>query len=709
MSNAGNFASYMEQGAALHAAGRPEQALVAFEAALALQPDNANAASACATLLTGLGQTLAAYRVLCTVRTQLMAYADGAANLAIAAETCDKLDEARAAYARALELDPNHLRSLNNTALLCARQGDWTGAIDKLRQCIKLTPQDVSAWMNLADTLTAGRRFDQAAALLDDAEQRFPRNPALAIRRALVLAFDGQIAASQAALDGMAPKTLEMARSFLAQAGASDTRMVRKSPAAVPDAYELFCQQAFSALQECDWRDHDRLTAVIREMQARAVSTGQGRDGRDTQFYGLVLPLSEDEMAQLRVLSIATIGQRLTTPMPPFVASRSKNRDKRIHVGLAVQSLHDPRFANALERQLLLHDRSRFALHVYSPTPQPDFAFTERLANMGVQAVEIAHMTDDETVGRIRLDELDIFVDMAFDTPWCRPEIPERRVAPLQIRQITWHRHHPPRPCEYNMSDRFVHPPGIDMEKYGAVVRLPHTCWLATNDDLPDPRPLTRAEAGLPEGALVLCALLPALMVDPQTFGLWMQILQALPSAVLCLPTYGGVARKNLAHSATAAGVDPARLFYMQPSSRAQMLARVRLADLFVDALRFNANHGLADALRMGVPAVTCAGQNMASRLGGSMVRAAGLADCVLDSPADFVAKVIQLGSDPLVLGQLRARLARQHAVAPLFHAQARVREWETAWAMMVARHQAGLPPQAFDVPEHLPTPVGAA
>ena len=699
MTDAGHFSSCMERGAALHAAGQPEQALMAFEKALALQPADTNAASACATLLTALGQPQAAYQVLQTVREQLLGYADGATNLAISAETCGQMDAARAAYARALALDPDHVRALNNTALLSAREGDWPTAISKLERCIHLVAHDATAWLNLADTLTAARRFADAVRLLGDARQRFPQQPAFAVRHAIVLAFDGQIETAQQAMDAMEPPMRELLCGLVAGASTAETRMVRKRPVKLPDAYDLFCQQAFDAMQACDWRDYDRLTALVREMLARAVRTGQGRDGRDTQFYGLVLPLQEDEMAQIRRFSVDVIGKQLTTPMAPFVASRSRHRDPRIHVGLATQSLRDPRINNALQQQLLLHDQTKFALHVYSPTPEPDFQLTERLVQLGAQAVEIAHMTDDEAVARMRLDELDVFVDMAFDTPWCRPEIPERRVAPVQIRQTTWHRHHPPRPCDYNMSDTFIHPPGLEMEKYGAIVRLPHTCWLATNNDLPDPPALARKDAGLPEGALVLCALLPALMVDPQSFGLWMKMLQALPHAVLWLPSYSPAARRNLAQAARPSGVDPARIICMPPCARPQMLALVGLADLFVDAVRVNANHGLVDALRMGVPALTCAGQSMASRLGGSILRAAGLADCIVDSPAGLVEAAVTLGRDPHALQALRTRLAQQHAQAPLFDPRARVREWEAAWTAMLQRHQAGLPPQAFDVP----------
>jgi predicted O-linked N-acetylglucosamine transferase (SPINDLY family) len=691
----------MTQGASLHAAGQPERALVAFEKALALQPGNTDAASACATMLAVMGQPKAAYQILCTVREQLLKYADGAANLAIAAEDCGHADDARAAYARALELDPHHRRALNNTALACTRVGDWEGAIDRLTQCRDQAPDDLAAWLNLADVTTSARRFEAATTLLQEAGSRFPRSDQIGIRHTMVLAFSGRIEDAQRALDAMDTSTRQALVALLAQAGAASGRMVRKSPRApLPDAYEMFCQQAFDAMQICDWRDHDRLTAVIREALARSVRTGQGQDGRDTQFYGLMLPLAEDELAQLRTISINTIARRLTATMAPFIATRSSRRDSRIHVGLALQSVADPRIANAILNQLQGHDRTRFAFHVYSPTPRPDPAFAARLEVLGIPTVEIAHMTDDEAVARMRLDELDVFVDTAFDTPWCRPEIPERRVAPVQIRQTTWHRHHPARPCEYNISDMFVHPPNIVMEKYGAVVRLPHSCWLATNNDAPDTTAPERKDVGLPGDALVLCTLIAPLMVDPESFSLWMGLLRDLPRAVWWLPAYGQAARNNLCTAARDAGVDPARIVFMQPCTRAQMLARVGLADLFVDTLRFNANHGLVDALRMGVPAVSCAGENMASRLGGSIVRAAGLVDCVADSPAAYAQLVRRLAQDPGALPALRQQLARARDSAPLFDMAARLREWEWAWAHMVQSHQDGLAPAAFDVPD---------
>lgn len=704
-----DFKLLMREGTSLHRDGKPEQALVCFERARALEPDNPNAANACATLLTSLGQPQAAYAVLLAVERQLLADADSAANLAIAAETCGEHAKATAAYARALELDPKHQRSLNNTALVLADQGDFPAAVTRMQRCVELAPGDAGAISNLADMLIGARRFGDAVNLLADAVRRLPQSDALAVRHLLALAFDGRIDEAHSGIQALDPARKAYFSELLKHANTEKAHHLTSLPARVPDAYDLFCQQAFEALQVCDWHDRDRLTAVLREMLGRSLRTGQVRDWRDAQFYGLMLPLPEDEMAQLRRISMDGIAKQLAPGAPPFKRTRFAAADGRIHIGLATSNLRDPRVLRALERQLALHDRSRFALHLYSATPQPDPGFATRVLQFGVPLVEIGHMTNDEAVGRIRLDSLDIFIDMAFNTPWCRPEILERRVAPLQTRQITWHRHNLPRQCDYNMSDVFVHPPEIDMESYSAVIRLPHSFWLLSDDTPADDSPVQRADVGLPEDALVLCCFIPPVMVDPQSFANWMKLLIELPGAVLWLPAYPALARGNLAAAAQAAGIDAARIHHLPPGSRGQTLARIRLADLFVDTVRFNANHGLVDALRMGVPALTCAGNDMASRLGGSILRAAGLPESVFSTSRQLVQAAIALGTDPLALAALRQRVALARSTAPLFQPQARIREWEWAWTAMVQRHRVGLPAAAFDVPDQSDAAVAPA
>ena len=676
----------------------PHDAAVLESLATAL-PNDQQAQVRFASALLALDRPQAAYELLNKIRPSLLDNADGATNLAITAEACGNMADARSCYEHALFLNPNHVNALNNLGLMAASEGQWESAKAHAWRCVEQLPGEASLWINWCDLLTRSRDYGQALNQLEIAIKRFPSLPELALRRAMVLAFHARFDESRAAFKALSPDAWTLYQNLSTTASSHLDRAVPGNPASVPDPQELFCQQAYQAMQVCDWRDQDRLTALIRQMLEQSALTGEGKDWRDTQFYALMLPLQENEVAKIREITIATIGACLPPSMPAFVAHRSASQNKRIRVGIAAQSLNDPRYANALARQLSLHDPSRFEIYVYLPSRPPKIDLDPAFSSQNAVLTTIAGLSNDEAVARIRLDRLDLFMDAAFNTPWCRPEIPERRVAAVQIRQMTWHRHHPSRPCEYNMSDKFIHPDGEDLLRYGAVVRLPHSCWLSLNDDLPAPVPLSRADIGVANDALVLCALLPALMIDPETFSMWMHVMRGLPHSRLMLPGYGMPARLNLVREAEAAGVRANRLVFLERLNRNEMLAHLSLADLFIDAFRVNSNHGLADALRFGLPAITCVGNSMASRVGGSILGSAGLPEGIVESPAAYLSEVLRLGRNPAALTEMRERLQAARRTAPLFDSAARVKEWEAAWTMMVERSRAGLPPVAFDVP----------
>lgn len=695
-------ADWMRRGIQLHMEGQLEQALAAFETACRLDAGNVHAVSAAATVLSALARPAAAYRLLLSQAPRLLEDADGAANLAIAAETCGDLTQARLAYQRALQLDPAHLRSLNNLGLLAATESHWELAIGYAEQCLALAPAEVTHHQNLADFLAGARRYPEALAVLDAAAQRFPEHLDITVRRVAVRAFNGDFEPSRqlaASLDGAAQDYL---RSFLSQAltPADPERMLRPAPPVSPDPLRLFTGQAFEAMAECDWRGHAQLANVLRAALADSARAGQHRDWRDAQFYGLMLDLQEGELAQLRQLSVQAIAAGLGAPLPAFRTGRktaARSSDTRIHVGLAVPSLRHPRQRLALQRQLALHDHQRFAIHVYAGTHRPELAYSDSLRPHAASVMETAHLSDTELAARIRLDQLDLFVDMAFASPACRPEIAALRVAPVQIRQLTWHRHHPPAPCDYNLSDRFIHPDELDLAPYGPVLRLPHTCWLAVHgDDAGAPGPLWAPDF-LPAEALLLCSRFSPATLDPETFGAWMQILRALPEAMLYLPGCKPAAAANLEREAAAAGISATRLIFEHSIEQAS--ARTRRPDLFLDPFRFSAAEGLEEALRIGVPALSCAGDSMASRMGGSLLHAAGLPGCVLDSRQAYVNEVLRLARDAQALLQLREEVRAVTSTSGLFDLPSRVRDWENAWAWMTQRSRDGLAPVAFTLP----------
>ena len=102
-------------------------------------------------------------------------------------------------------------------------------------------------------------------------------------------------------------------------------------------------------------------------------------------------------------------------------------------------------------------------------------------------------------------------------------------------------------------------------------------------------------------------------------------------------------AEANLRKEAAQRGVDPSRLVFAERVGLSEHLSRHRLADLFLDTLPYNAHTTACDALWMGLPLVTCAGQAFAGRVGASVLTGVGLPELVTTSLDDYEA----LGARP--------------------------------------------------------------
>jgi predicted O-linked N-acetylglucosamine transferase (SPINDLY family) len=86
----------------------------------------------------------------------------------------------------------------------------------------------------------------------------------------------------------------------------------------------------------------------------------------------------------------------------------------------------------------------------------------------------------------------------------------------------------------------------------------------------------------------------------------------------------------------------------------------------------------------------------MASRVGATLVRCAGIGDLAVDTLAAYEGKAVELAEDPAELSRVRLRLAQARASAPMFATVERVRAVERAFVAMVERNRAGLPPDTL-------------
>ncbi len=252
---------------------------------------------------------------------------------------------------------------------------------------------------------------------------------------------------------------------------------------------------------------------------------------------------------------------------------------------------------------------------------------------------------------------------------------------------------------DYIIADPYTVLPEHERHYDERIVRLPDT--FQANDGLrPYPSRIpSRSELGLPENVVVFCSFNSLTKLSPAMFDAWMGVMREADDCVLWLLSEGAASERNLKREAAARGVAPERLVFAPRVPYAEYLARFRAADLFLDTFPFNGGTTVSDALWMGLPVVTLSGETFASRMAGSLLRAAGLPRLATNSFPAYQQLAVELARDRSRLAAMRTKLDAERATSPLFDTARFCRHIEAAYVTMYERHRRGEAPASFAVP----------
>jgi predicted O-linked N-acetylglucosamine transferase (SPINDLY family) len=313
--------------------------------------------------------------------------------------------------------------------------------------------------------------------------------------------------------------------------------------------------------------------------------------------------------------------------------------------------------------------------------------------------IDVRGRNDADIAAGLRAMEADIAVDLMGLTGECRTGIFARRPAPLQVNYLGFPGTMGAPYMDYILADATVIPDEQQCHYGEKVVALPH-CYLPTdNSRAIAGRRLNREDAGLPASGFVFASFNNAYKFNPEMFDIWMGLLRAVEGSVLWLPQNNDYARRSLSREAQARGIAPDRIVFAPLiTDPAEHLARLSLADLFLDTAPYNAHSTVIDALWAGLPVVTLIGNSFASRVAASALKAASLPDLTTRTAREYEALALALARDPARLQAIRTKLAESRRTAPLFDTAAFTRDLEAAFVAMWERQQRGEPPAPLAV-----------
>jgi predicted O-linked N-acetylglucosamine transferase (SPINDLY family) len=293
-----------------------------------------------------------------------------------------------------------------------------------------------------------------------------------------------------------------------------------------------------------------------------------------------------------------------------------------------------------------------------------------------------------------RRHEIDIAVDLNGHTDGARPGILAHRAAPIQVNYLGYPGTLGAEYIDYLIADPTVIPVEQQQHYSEKIVYLPHS-YLPNDSKREIGTTPTREQQELPPVGFVFCCFNTSYKISPETFSSWMRILARVEGSVLWLSSLTvAAAAENLQREARKCGVDPGRLLFanLAPSS-SQHLARLKLADLILDTLPYNAHASTMDALWAGVPVLTRIGRSFAGRVSASLLRSIELPELVTTSAQQYEDLAVELAKNPMLLASIKQRLADNRLTKPLFDSRLFVRNLESAYTLLFERHRAGLPP----------------
>jgi predicted O-linked N-acetylglucosamine transferase (SPINDLY family) len=612
---------------------------------------------------------------------------------AIAHRNAGRAAEAGAEYERAIARDPGSFAARLSYANFCAERGALDAAIAQYRAAIALDPRAADAHNNLGCVLLmAGERAAAAAAFADathadpahyDAAVNLARlaleagqaNDAIAHYRRALAARPGDVAARLAlanALDAVRQggEAIALVRSVLQQA-AGDLRVL--------------CLFAHLQLRTCDWRDWPRTIEALGPALDIAERNGFLHQVPASLF--LMLPV--DPRTRARVATAHARAYQAAAAATGWRAPPHAVDPARIRLGYL-----SGRFGGDATGQLTVdlfavHDRRRFHVSVLSFGPDDGSAERRRIVADADRFVDLRAAGHVDAAAAIAAAGIDILVDLDGFVLGARPQIAALRPAPLQLRYLDYPGTTGAAFFDYLVTDAIV-TPAADQPLYAERFATLPGCYQVNAASQAAADSPSRESCGLAGFDVVFCSFNTNTKIEPEAFALWMEILAAVPGSALWLLGESELGADNLRAAAKARSIDPQRLVFAPFVARAQHLARIAHADLFLDTLIYNAHTTASDALWAGVPVLTLPGDAFASRVGASLVTAAGLPELVARDRAHYKALAIQLAGDRRHLAALRARLAARGA---LYDTGAFAKRLEALYEQIWARHLAGEKP----------------
>jgi protein O-GlcNAc transferase len=676
--------------------GQFDESAASYRRVLEIKPDDAQAHHNLGIILHQLGrfdEAEASYRLALQIKPD---YAVAHNNLGVTLQELGRLDEAEASYRRALQIEPDDAKThynLGNTLQHLDRLGE---AEASYRRTLQIKPDHAEAQSNLGIILHALGNLNEAEASCRRALQIKPDHPEAHNSLGIILQELGRLEEAEASYRRMLQIRPDYAEAHgnlgntlqklgrLEEAETSYRRILQIKP----DSAEAQCNLG-NILQELG-RLGEAVASYCRALEIKPDFADAHSNLLFTHNY-----LADQPAATLQA-EARRFGDLVAQKASPYEAWRNAPEPGRcLRVGLVSGDfrIHPVGyFIESVLAALASHASGRLELIAYSTNIHADDALTGRIKACCRGWHTTVGLSDAQLAQRIYDDGIDILIDLSGHTGLNRLPMFAWKPAPVQASWLGYFATTGVAAMDYLIADPWTLPEAEEAHFTETIWQLPETRLCFTPPDVNvDVSPLPASANGI----ITFGCFNNLNKMNHAVVALWAKILHATPESRLFLKAKqlrSTPVRQSVLERFAAHGIAADRLILEGSSPRQDYLAAYGRVDIALDPFPYTGGATTSEALWMGVPVLTLAGEHFLARQGVGLLANAGLPEWIAADANDYVARAVAHAGDLPLLAVLRAGLRQQVLASPIFDAPRFARHFEAAlrgmWTTWCDRQQ---------------------
>jgi predicted O-linked N-acetylglucosamine transferase (SPINDLY family) len=710
--NPANAAAHSNLGEVCRTLGRLDEAIASYRQALVLNPNPPGTRCNLGMALAACGRLSEAIEEFQRVIALCPDFAEAHNHLGAALSRQFRWDDAICSYRRAIQLKPAFPEAHTNLGLALAANHQFEQAIDSHQLALRLQPNSPEIWCNLGAALAGLKRLPRAVEAFRRAIQLKPDYAEACSNLGAALRDTGQIESAIAAcqqairLNPEHPEAHNNLGNVLRDGGqlesaiAAHRRVVQLQPQNA-EAYNNLGTDLMEKgeLDEAISAFRHALTLLPGHSGARhnlgVALTAQGRAADAVSLYREAL-LNNPEIQRIHASLLYALEfapavtrpeiaeeqerwqQKFAVPSKPFAGySNDRRPDRRLRLGYVSPEFRDHVTGRYLRPLFQNHDHSQFEIFCYAGVVRPD-GMTQEFQSRADGWRNTIGVPDEDLARMIKQDGVDILVDLTQHLAGNRLLAFAQKPAPVQASLAGYPERTGLEAIRYRISDRWLEGEG-KMQVAGhrfqegdaAAADHPASWGLHPESGLflvdsfwcYDPCGIALAVNESPvaqTSRITFGSLNSYTKINEAVLTLWARVLREVRDSTLVLLTGKGEQRRQTMDFLASQGVEPRRIKFLSPCPREDYLELYHRIDVALDPFPYGGHTTSLDALWMGVPVVSLAGERPVSRAGLSILNNLGLPELVAITQDEYVRIASELARDRERLAGLRQTLRRR-------------------------------------------------